>query len=400
MELPDELEGAIRASPDDRAGYAVASDWLLQQGHPQGELCALSLAGEDEALADRIIELKTQLAPVDVGGLSPLTLEWRWGFVRGVLLSSIRDAGEAAMLRTVLGSPLGRFVQKLVLIGVSRRAIEAVVDVAREQPRALGCVRSLVMHVDESVATSPVELGPLWRALPTLERVALRVAHASGFLHLPRLVELSISRVVRATELIGVSRLPALRTLRCDLIGEVPLPDEWLHPDRLPALRTLSITHGRPVPFRAWQHARIAHGLELLDLFGYAPGREYERRFVVDTPRIAQPAGLLMMAGRRRVRPGTLIPLEGRFSIGRGAGNDLVLDGPDVDALHAELLRPRQHVWHVRQRGQAQLSVNGHTVQELELRSGDELAIGHHVFRFLEGDTEQLAAELRIRFGL
>jgi uncharacterized protein (TIGR02996 family) len=400
MELPDELEAAIRASPDDRAGYAVASDWLQQQGDPQGELAALSLAGDDEALADRIIELKTQLAPIEVGGLSPLTLEWRWGFVRGVLLSSIKDASEVAMLRTVLGSPLARFVQKLVLLGVSRRAIEAVVDVAREEPRALGCIRSLVMHVDESVATSPVELGPLWRALPTLERVALRVAHASGFLHLPRLVELSISRVVRATDLVAVSRLPALETLRCDLIGEVPTPDDWLDPDRLPALRTLSITHDRPVSLVAWQHARIASGLELLDLFSYAPGREYVRQFVVDTPRIAQPAGLLMMAGRRRVRPGTLIPLEGRFSIGRGAGNDLVLDGPEVGVLQAELWRPREHAWHVRQTGQAQVSVNGHTIQQLELRSGDEVAIGHHVFRFLEGDTERLAAELRIRFGL
>lgn len=400
MELPDELEAAIRAAPDDRAGYAVASDWLLQQGDAQGELSALSLAGDDDDLADLIIELKSRLAPVEVGGLSPLALEWRWGFIRGVMLSSIRDTGEPAMLREVLASPVARFVQKLMLLGVSRRAIEAVVEVARDEPRALGCVRSLVIHVDESNARKPIELGPLWQALPTLERVALRVDHASGSLHLPRLAELTISRHANALGLVMVSRLPALRTLRCDLFEDVALPDRWLDPARLPALRTLSITHERPLSPRTWRQAHIAKNLELFDLFSYQRGLEYRRVFVIDTPRIAQPAGLLMMAGRRRVKPGTLIPLDARFSIGRDAGNDLVLDGPELGPRQAELWRPNEHTWYVRQLGPSPVAVNGHNVGELELRSGDDLTVGHHVFRFLEGDIERLATELRTRFGL
>ena len=399
MELPEALELAIRTSPDDRDGYAVASDWLQQQGEPQGEMAALSLAGGADAIADRIIELKTQLVPVEVGGLSPMAVEWRWGFVRGVLLSSIKDAGEPAMVRTILRAPVARFVQKLVLLGISRRVVEAVVEVAAEEPRALHCVRSLVMQVDESVATSPIDLAPLWRALPALERVTLRVAHATGALVLPHVVELTISRHERTTELLAAAQLPALRTLRCDLVGPVPPPNTWLRRAQLPALRTLSITHDQAVSLTAWRDAEIAVGLELLDLVDYAQGHEYRRRFVVDPPRVEQPAALLMMAGRRRVPPGTVIPLAAYFSIGRDAVNDLVLDGPEIARRQAELWR-EVYSWHVRRVGASWIFVNGHAVPEMQLRCGDELAIGQHVFRFLEGDVDQLAGELRTRFGL
>jgi uncharacterized protein (TIGR02996 family) len=61
-ELPEELETAIRAAPDERDGYLVAADWLQQHGDPQGELVALSVADYEDAITDRILRMSLILA--------------------------------------------------------------------------------------------------------------------------------------------------------------------------------------------------------------------------------------------------------------------------------------------------------------------------------------------------
>ncbi|HEY1811557.1 MAG TPA: TIGR02996 domain-containing protein [Kofleriaceae bacterium] len=65
------LEAALRAAPDDRATYAVYSDWLQAHGNPLGEIMALALA--DKKLSPKRLEAlglpSEQLA----------TFGWRWG---------------------------------------------------------------------------------------------------------------------------------------------------------------------------------------------------------------------------------------------------------------------------------------------------------------------------------
>src|SRR5215475_4485498 len=115
MELPAELEAAIRQAPDDRAGYLVAADWLSSAEDPQGELIALSVAPPTDAIEARIAELQTRLEPTDTSGTwNPVRLDWRWGFVVGVAISARREDPE--LLRRILRSPVARFLRTLVLV--------------------------------------------------------------------------------------------------------------------------------------------------------------------------------------------------------------------------------------------------------------------------------------------
>src|SRR5262245_27937774 len=137
MELPAELEAAIRQAPDERDGYLVAADWLSSKGDPQGELIALSLAAQpDDAIRSRIADLQKQLKPIPRS--DRVRLEWRWGFVVGVTLSAIPQR-ERALLRAVLQSPVSRFLRNL---GVVDDANEPWIDgMLDEHARALGSLQ-------------------------------------------------------------------------------------------------------------------------------------------------------------------------------------------------------------------------------------------------------------------
>jgi uncharacterized protein (TIGR02996 family) len=204
VELPEALEDAIRAAPDDREAYLVAGDWLQDHGLLQGEL-----AVEDDR--ERMI----QLLPPALRGDSPFTIEWRWGFVRGVLLASMQDASEARLLGELLSSPIARFVQKLVIQGASSRLIDALFV---REPRALRCLRTLMLFGD-----GELDLGRL--SFPLL-RLVLRGLRANGELAVPSLVELAIDRMT-----VRLGALPALELFQLGTFDALE-PDRWLEPER------------------------------------------------------------------------------------------------------------------------------------------------------------------------
>jgi len=393
MELPAELEAAIRAAPDDRAGYSVAGDWLSGHGDPQGELIALSLATPTEDIRSRIAVLQRQLEPVSTSDRwNPMRLEWRWGFVTGVAVASVRDPEEAAMLRAVLRSPVGRFARKLVLVQL---ASGTLVDVAIAEARGLASLRTLVVECEDGARP---DLAPLWEHTPDLERVVLRVDHPIVELALPRLRELSILRP-HSAYLTGWV-LPCLETLRIRLDATVRIDGSALA--RFPALRRLTLAGDRVGTPDDWRALAIASRLELFDLISDPQGFDADRRFVIDPQGTALPAALLWMVGPDDPPPGTLVALPDRGSIviGRSTDAGLVVRSPSVGRRHA---RVELDVggWTVDDYGSPNgTRVNGHFVDRCPLRAGDELAFGHVEFRFLAGDVHAQAAELRARFGL
>lgn len=352
MELPRALEDAIRAAPDDRDGYLVAADYLQDHGEFQGEL----VVGDDR-------ERTVALLPPAMRGESAFSVEWRWGFLRGVLVASMRDANEPGLLRELLGSPIARFVQKLVLQDASTRLVEAIFEAAQD-PRALGCLRTLMLFMAEG--TRPIDVA---RIPPTLRRLVVRGA-VTGRLAQP-LFELALDRA--GSEVVRAADLPALEMLHVGRPFD-PQPDRWLDPDRLPALRRVTLaTLEQTIERDRWSASRIAPQLDLLDIFDLTPGRATQRFAIVDR-RSAGEAALLELVGATR---GTLHPIT--HPIGA-------------------LLHDRGG-WVVTRTGRP-VFVNGHEVAFCPLRSLDELGVGEQVFRFLQGDVAALAGQLRARYGL
>ncbi len=354
MELPLELEDAIRAAPDDREAYLVAADWLQDRGVLQGEI-----AGEDDR------ERAIALLPPAMRGESPFTIEWRWGFVRGILLAG----NEPRLLGELLASPIARFVQKLVVQDASSRVVEAIFAAA-ENPRVLRCLRTLMVF-GERIDVSKLSVFPL-------RRLVVRGA-ASGALDLPDLLELALDRCDASAVLAG-SFLPLLEMLQLGTFDTLD-PDDCLEPERLPALRVLTLGVTAPIPTRPWRDALIAPQLDRLDIFEMTPGQQTERMFVVDR-HLPGDAALLAMTGPER---GTLIPLAPPAYVVRARHAELQFDG----------------LWTVRRYDARTLVfVNGYDVVACTMRSLDEIAVRDRVYRFLEGDVETMAQLLRTRYGL
>jgi len=371
VELPLELERAIQNAPDDRDGYLVAADWLQQAGAPQGELVTLSVADDRDEIIDRMIELKQELLPVELRTLSPASIEWRWGWVRGAHLTSVDDPIEPQLLRNLLVSPIGRFLQKLVLDRPTSRILEALYSVIDREPRALRCLRTLMIFMPDRA--QDLDLAQLSR-LTTLRRLALqRVSRPRGVLVLPELLELVFDKCEEVPRVLAGSALPALDTLSID--GPVDVPANWLDPIRLPALRSITLT----------ERYRIA---------GSAISAQLEQVDRIERTR-GQPTIRLVVVGRAH-KPGTAVAIEPTpFRIGRSKRAHLRIEDSGVTMRHLEIYRPND--W--RTRGDNTGYVNGHSIQNCQLRSMDELAIGDHVFRFLEGDGA-LVDRTRARYGL
>jgi uncharacterized protein (TIGR02996 family) len=95
-----ELRALIAANPDDDATYAVYADELLTRGEPRGELIAIDAALERAPIGARAVlrrrraELLAEhptLAPPSHHGV---TLRWRLGFVRTVLVEAKLDLAQ------------------------------------------------------------------------------------------------------------------------------------------------------------------------------------------------------------------------------------------------------------------------------------------------------------------
>jgi hypothetical protein len=196
---------AVIDDPSSEAATSVLGDYLLERGHPWGELIALQLADRDPKRQQQIIAKNRDDL---LGPLARLLEPGSEQFSRGLLV-----AGRAILEAKATGSPLWGTVQELARPGallattalrrLQRASIVTRADlVAVQQPLAL---RSL--HVELSTSH---DLSDLPRILPVVD--ALRITTSGNdnlatlvtpFAKLPRLHELAFEVGGLATIALG-----------------------------------------------------------------------------------------------------------------------------------------------------------------------------------------------------
>jgi predicted DNA-binding WGR domain protein len=104
------LEAQCDEARDAPGPWTVYADWLMSHGDLRGELAALANAQRDDDVAAMVEKHRRWLLGND---FARVEVEWRNGFVVGVTFR--KSSGEALELvvRAVLASPLGRFVEQV-----------------------------------------------------------------------------------------------------------------------------------------------------------------------------------------------------------------------------------------------------------------------------------------------
>jgi uncharacterized protein (TIGR02996 family) len=312
------LERRIERDVGSDAGFLVYADWLQAQGHPQGELVALSAAGVTEAAL-----LQRRLEPRLLGRLAAfadrLALRWRLGFVDAIRLETTRaderDGIDIAQLvRIALRTPALRFARELTIALPSiheRVDLHAALVAAGARP-ALRSL-ALVTNGDEEMLswTSAGELSGLAALYPNLESLEVEAGSytltAPRFPRLARLVlqtcggtrdqlwavadadwpRLSALEMWFGSAAYGVDigagnfevllaspRMPALRSLalcNCELTDE--LCEAIVRSPLLPQLRALSLAKGTMTD--AGAAVLVAHADRLRHLDGIDVGDNY-----------------------------------------------------------------------------------------------------------------------------
>jgi hypothetical protein len=362
--LPADLEAAIRAAPDDRAGYAIAGDWLLQHGDLHGELIALALRDEATDGDERRYHLQRDVERAlytDAG----LLASWRWGFAwRMRVLTATPD-----QLRAVLARPAARFLRELAF---EMETTDAHLGVLHDEATgALADLRELVVRESLYDYEPPgaAALGSLATVLPALELLDAPLLPAH--LTMPRLREL----VARA----GLDTLhaPALHAL-CISASSVGELEAMLARVHAPALRRLTVISHATAP---WELARISPAIELFDIIdAHAVD---PRSFVVDCVGAAGPATLVSESAARYV-----LHLGDREQVALAHTM-----GPRAELLeeylrrgHALFERQRDGSWHLyTAHSSFDVWLNGQLAHDTPLRSGDVITTGHASLRFIQG---------------
>ena len=116
--LESEIEKALVEDPTHTEAFSVYADYLQQQGDPRGELIACQLRSTKEAkrrAAQLLKEHARDLLGIfaDQEEESPLSLEWRCGFIRWARLyvdRKMEDDGfdQATLTKALLSLPSSR----------------------------------------------------------------------------------------------------------------------------------------------------------------------------------------------------------------------------------------------------------------------------------------------------
>jgi len=385
VELPEQLAESLQVNPRDRDLHLVAADWLSQHGDPHGELIALSCAPESAEIRARIAALKLEVG----GAAGDLELDWRWGFVRGVRVGP--DGGEwAGQLTRILSSPVARFVERLEIRELPDPALDAVIAAGEIDRRGLSSMRVLELDLTR-FATLDLELVSRW--FPGLTRLTASAAELHGTLKLDHVVELRLAS--RTGEGVLESPLHAPKLRRLEL--ESTAASDLLIASHLPELRRLEVQSFDAEPLE-WLRDLECPRLELVAAITGV--RSPVRSFLVDRyPGGPRATALLVIDGWQTLPAGLLIPVPGdRVSLDGDPGG---VDVAPTDAeLPVEIIR-EAGAWHLALGHCDRVRFNGYEIEggkrrpTLAMRSCDELGIGHHRVRFLEGDIEELASENR-----
>ncbi len=134
---PD-LEEAIFADPTSPDAWQAYGEWLSEQGDARGELIALELSGgservsafqqahQEEWAGEKLTKMIDALNEEGEEGEQCLKIEWQYSFIKNFRVQNTYDVMEpstADMIRTVMKSPAGKFVQEIT-VGVTEGAMD------------------------------------------------------------------------------------------------------------------------------------------------------------------------------------------------------------------------------------------------------------------------------------
>jgi uncharacterized protein (TIGR02996 family) len=238
-ELIAELIQELGARPDDLELVRVFADWLIQQGHPAGEMIVLQLgrmANDSKELVEREHDVYwNHVVPFMRGVLARdggTELEWRHGLLHRVTLD--HTGGEEALdhtLRRLAADPCGCLVRRIEITasqfdgaGDLEPALAGLAALAPRFPRLGELVIREGMNLGSPWIEGPIRIGdltPLYAAYPRLEVLEIGGKECD----------------------FGAIDLPALRRLAIDDMTPLDLASVAAAP--LPALADLELFFGR-----------------------------------------------------------------------------------------------------------------------------------------------------------
>lgn len=229
----DALIAEVARRPDDVELVRVFADWLLQQGHPAGELAVVQLerrTRDGEALAAREDELvRHHVRPYLEAVLARdhvTELEWRGGLLHRATFH--HHGGEELLeqaLRRLASDPCGRLVRRIEISAVEfdgagdlEPALAELGALAPRFPRLAELAISEGMNLGNPWIDGPIrvgELAPIYAGYPDLEILELAgKEYGLGALALPALRRLAIADASPAdVACVAAAPLPALAEL-------------------------------------------------------------------------------------------------------------------------------------------------------------------------------------------
>ncbi len=377
MELPADLVDQIARSPRDPAAYLVAADFLQQHGDPWGELIAVAHA-HDRAADPATWRAELERCQRAIDGFDPASrhyrVDWHRGVVHRLVYFARTPRASAAELRDILASPIARLVREIIVVDLGAGLAPMLAELLVARVPAL---RSLRLIADD--ARDRLAIDPIAARFPFLERLQLDgvVTGALGHARL-RTVELRAPQ----PELVYLE-LPALERLAWPAQPELAA---LASSRRFPALRRLAITATTPEA-AGEAELTVLHSPLRIELAAFevrvatARGKLVDRRFAIEPDADAPSAALISISGSHRY---TVQPIHSPFTFGTHRDASVVLDGPDISAHQATIEQARDASWILRDHGAALATrLEGVPVERVQLRSGDELAIGLERYRFL-----------------
>ncbi len=263
---PPALIAELATRPADRELLRVFADWLLEVGHPSGELMALELAAEPPPnLGARVAALiATQLEPYLEQRLArrhPTEYAWRAGLLDAIALHHEGAAAPLAQtLRELAAEPCARLLRRIEIraneLDGEGNLEPVIAELARLAP-AFPRLTELAVREDREpyrwvdTGVMPIQIGdvsPLYASYPRLELLELAgKEYTLGALELPALRRLALHEFgPRDIASLAVAPLPVLEDLELAFTYGVTIDriDDVFRPllDRtLPTLGRLAI---------------------------------------------------------------------------------------------------------------------------------------------------------------
>jgi uncharacterized protein (TIGR02996 family) len=252
-----EIEAQLDMAGDDPQHWLVYADWLQAQDDPRGQLIVAQaqraadptnkkLAATETALLKEhgayflppnLAKLYASRRKTDAEGTST-ELVWRYGFLDRIMLArrSSRQPELEPILAELLAHPSTRYLRSLTFGALDRSLAQSYVKlvetvVAAAHPRLEELVIGVSDDPVELAYTRTGNLGPLFRALPALQRLVVRTGalrFESQIKH-PTLRELElVGAELAATHLerIVAAKLPGLRTFALEVPQLAPEIDQ------------------------------------------------------------------------------------------------------------------------------------------------------------------------------